>query len=243
MALPIRIPVSCTQRWEELEPAENGTRLCSRCHQHVTDFRGMSYDEVMLAHALAGGRICGVYDESQLRGDTPRRPTAPPRLVTLALGATLLSGTAAAQSSSPPSTPTVQTPLTPPRVPAADAEAAQPSPAPTDTFVIRGTVRDEEGRPLHGAMIVVEGQANRRAWTDSLGTYTLKFDERRPGESVRLRFIQLGRDGVIVDVPRKLPEMQIDATLEPSVVEIEGIVVRAAPERRSILHRVLSILR
>lgn len=242
MALHIRIPTPCTQRWEELEPAEDGTRLCSRCRQSVTDFRGMRDDEVALAHALAGGRICGVYDEAQLRGDTTRRPPAPPRLVKLALGATLLSGTAAAQSSSPPSAPTVQTPLSPLRATASDAAAAETQAAPADTFVVRGTVRDEEGKPLAGAIVVVEGgDPNRHARTDSLGAYTLALDSRPKG---RLRFAQLGRHSVLADVPPGDPAPRVDATLRIAAIELTtGIVVRAAPPHRSIFDRVLSIFR
>lgn len=239
MALNIRIPEPCTQRWEDLEPSADGTLLCTRCHQHLTDFRGMSDDEVALAHALAGGRICGVYDEAQLRGDAPRRAPTSSRLVTLALGATLLSGTAAAQSASPPSTPTVQTPLAPPRVPAANAPAAQASPAPADTFVIQGTVRDEEGRPLTGAIVMVVGETNLRARTDSLGVYSLVLGSR-PRDAIKLRFTQMSREPAIADVPADDPAPRVDATLRPAVI---GIVVPAAPQRRSIFHRVLSIFR
>lgn len=241
MALDIRIPDPCTQRWEDLERADDGTRLCSRCHQHVTDFRGMSDDEVALAHALAGGRICGVYDEAQLRGDAPRRVPTPPRLVTLALGATLLSGTAAAQSASPPSPPTVQTPLTPPRVLAADADAAQPSPAPADTFVISGTVRNEEGQPVPDAYVRVFGEGRVIARTDSLGAYTLALAER-PRRPLQLQFIRLGLRPVVVDVPA-VPEPRVDAVLTFETIDTIGLVVLATPPRRSIIQRVLSIFR
>jgi hypothetical protein len=241
MALDIRIPDPCTQRWEDLEPSADGTRLCSRCHQHVTDFRRMSDDEVALAHALAGGRISGVYDEAQLRGDTPRRPSAPPRLVTLALGATLLSGTAAAQSAAPPGTPTVQTPPSPPRVPTADADAAQPSPAPADTFVIHGTVRDEEGRPVPDAYVTVFKEEKVIARTDSLGAYTLALPEH-PRGPLRLQFIRLGLRPVVVDVPAA-PEPQVDPVLTFEAIDTIGLVVLATPPRRSIIQRVLSIFR
>lgn len=244
MALDIRIPEPCTQRWEDLEPAGDGTRLCTRCYQRVTDFRGMSDDEVALAHALAGGRICGVYDEAQLRGEAQRRGPAPPRLVTLALGATLLSGTAAAQSSPSPRAAAVQTPLLPSRTPAPDAaEAEAPPPVPADTFVIRGTVRDEQGQPLPDAFVVVVGEMNLRARTDALGAYTLRLGDLPAGERVTLQFVKLGRHGVLADVRTDDREPRVDATLPVAVVEIEGIVVRAPPQRKSIFQRLRSLFR
>jgi hypothetical protein len=244
MALDIRIPEPCTRRWEDLEPAGDGTRLCTRCQQRVTDFRGMSDDEVTLAHALAGGRICGVYDETQLRGDAQRRVPAPPRLVTLALGATLLSGTAAAQTSPSPRAAAVQTPLAPSRTPSPDAaEAEVPPPVPADTFVIRGTVRDEQGQPLPGASILVVGETNLRARTDSLGAYVLRLGDRRSGQRVTLQFIQLGRRSVLAEVSADDRAPRVDATLPAAVVEIEGIVVRATPQRQSIFQRLRSLFR
>lgn len=242
MALDIRIPDPCTQRLEDLEPSADGTLLCTRCHQHLIDFRGMSDDEVALAHALAGGRICGVYDEAQLRADTPRRAPTPPRLVTLALGATLLSGTVAAQSASPPATATVQTPQSRPGVATADVAATAPSPAPADTFVVRGTVRDEEGKPLTGVNVMVVGETVLRTLTDSLGAYALRLGERPAGQRITLRFVQLGRNPVFADVPAGDPTPRVDATLKPSTVEMEGIIIPTAA-RRSILSRLLSIFR
>ena len=242
MALDIRMPRPCTQRLEDLQPVGDGTLLCPRCDQHLTDFRGMSNDEVALAHALAGGRICGVYDEAQLGGNAPRRAPAPPRLVTLALGATLLSGTAAAQSAPPPATATVQTPQSSLRVPAADEVVAAASPASADTFVVRGTVRDEEGKPLAGAIVVVVGETDVHARTDSLGAYALALEERPAGQRITLQFMQLGRNTVLADVSAGDPAPRVDATLELAALDVVGIMVRT-PARRSILSRLLSIFR
>ena len=241
MALDLHIPNPCPMRWEELQPVGDGKRLCTRCARRVTDFRGMSDDEIAFAHAVADGPVCGVYDEAQLRSGAP---PPPPRshLVTLALGATLLSGTAAAQAPDPSPPVAVQPADPPPRT--RDAEPA-PSDAPIaeseDSFVVRGTVKDARGEPLPGAFVAMDGTPFRTR-TDSLGGFALRIHDASalPG-MVQLRFFALGYESKTLRVSRADPRPGVDIVLPTAVIAVQGIVVRAAPRRPWLLRAIRSI--
>jgi hypothetical protein len=238
MTLPISISNPCRERWDKMTPVGDGTRLCARCERRVTDFRGMSDYEIALAHALGDGRVCGVYDASQLRGGEAPPPRPRSGLVTLALGATLLSGTAAAQATGADAHPTTQpadAPSRPQRAEVAPHEAA--SPAVEDSFIVRGTVKDARGEVLPGVSVLVDNSPYR-ARTDSVGRYTLKIRGEIPLPTMlRLRFASLGYHSQIVEVSTSAADAHVDVTLGVSVLTMEGIVVPAP--RRTWLSRAI----
>ena len=238
MALDLHIPNPCPMRWEELQPTGDGVRLCTRCARRVTDFRGMSDDQIARVHAEADRPICGVYDEAQLRPRAVAPPSARSRLVTLALGATLLSGTAAAQAPGPSQSVATEPANPPPHAPDAEhAPADAPAPEVEDSFVVRGTVRNAQGQPLPDAFVEVAGTQNR-AMTDSLGRFILRIgDASARRGAVRLRFFSIGYEGRTVSVLGS-PAPGLDVVLPSAVV---GLVGPSAPRRPWLVRAFRSI--
>jgi hypothetical protein len=208
-----------------MQPTGDGRRWCARCERRITDFRGMSDGEIRLVHARSDAPVCGVYDEAQLRPAAPPPSPPRPRLVTLALGATLLSGTASAQAATTERHPSTVQPAdasTRPRDGRA-APAKAPTPAHADSFVVRGTVRTVNGRPIRDAVVLVEG-TTLHVQTDSLGGYELHVGDRAALPPVlRLRFAQVGPGHRTVEVTTALAESRVDVVLEPPTFRL-GVV-------------------
>lgn len=60
----ISIPQACHESWQQMTPVSHG-RHCQNCCKTVTDFTGMSNDEII--NYLSGNRnVCGRFDEQQL---------------------------------------------------------------------------------------------------------------------------------------------------------------------------------
>lgn len=237
MTLDLRIPSPCRQRWDDMPAADDGRRWCARCDRRITDFRGMTDDQVQLVHALSAGPACGVYDEAQLRPAAPLPSPQRSGLVTLALGATLLSGTAAAQPATVDRRPATQQPVdASTRLKETETPPAPSSPD-ADSLVVRGTVRDEDGKPLRDVLVVVGNAA--RARTDSLGGYEVRFAGRgQLPPTVWLRFAQLGRESRTFEVSTDGAEAYVDAVLETySLPLTQGIVITAVALRESFLVR------
>jgi len=239
MTLNLRIPNPCSQRWDDMPAAGDGRRWCTRCERRITDFRGMSDGEIERVHALSDVPVCGVYDEAQLRPSV--RQACPPRskLVALALGTTLLSGTASAQSAAADRHPSIVQPAdASPRPRDAEAPAEAPSPAGADTLIIRGTVRDADGRTIAGAIVRLGGTVIGTR-TDARGGYELRVGERAALPStLRLYFTQLGWSFHTVEVSSADPEPRVDVTLTPSAITLDRIVVGVVV-RESFLTRLL----
>jgi len=231
----------CDQDWNAMEPLGDGRRFCARCRHPVTDFRGMSKDEITLVHVMSDERVCGVYSPQQLApaAAEPRRCRG--GLVTLALGASLLAARADAQSAPSPAAEQAQLPRDASPAKAAVEAAATAPAAQNDTLVIRGTVRDAGTRaPLAQVVVYFERDGVRRtALTDAAGGYTLRIPD--PGsQEVRLRFGRIGYATAIATVREKRGEATADVTLTTAAVGLMGIVVTPAPrdERAAELRKV-----
>lgn len=184
---------ACTEKWEGMEILPDGRRLCARCNHPVTDFRGMTTEEISLVHALSDERVCGVYTPGQLgpeRATQPRRRS--PGLVTLALGASLLGSRAEAQVSTHPAHEQAQQPARTDRGEAEPShrQSARDDAARTDSVVIHGTVRMPDGSPVRAAIVLAEGTRSH-AVTDSAGGFVLRVDGE-PGRPVPLRVDRIG---------------------------------------------------
>jgi len=63
----ISIPTPCHERWEGMTPTAQG-RFCGQCKKNVTDFSGMSNEQVTAYMQLnAGKKMCGRFKNTQLQ--------------------------------------------------------------------------------------------------------------------------------------------------------------------------------
>lgn len=228
----------CDQDWNAMERLGDGRRFCTRCSNPVADFRGMTKHEITLVLATSDERVCGVYSPEHLRpveAPEPRRCRSP--LVTLALGASLLAARAEAQAPQPPAHEQAQLPADGQR--RENAESA-PSPsrqaATADTFVIRGTVRDETG-PLVAAMVIAAVDGRRvGATTDTSGGYVLRVPE--PGRAAMVvRVARIGYETKQTEVRPRDGETTVDFTLQTSALGLMALVVTPDAQRAMELKR------
>jgi hypothetical protein len=207
---------ACDQPWDEMEPVGDGRRTCARCERRLVDFRGLSLDEVAQIHAASEVPLCGAYAPEQITG-APRFNL--PRLVTLGVGATLLSSPGSAQTQRP----------TPPSPQDSVLARVAEEPASGDTLietkVLRVAVRDSAtGAGVPNVMVSVEGSP-RRTLTDSQGVARIQFPRGAPA-AVVLRAAILGYepDRTPVVMRGTSPEAQI--VLRQSRIEYVGVIVR-----------------
>lgn len=61
----LRIPQPCHERWEDMQPTACGT-FCAACSKEVTDFSGMSNEELLgFFHRMNGEQLCGRFRNDQ----------------------------------------------------------------------------------------------------------------------------------------------------------------------------------
>lgn len=92
--------------------------------------------------------------------------------------------------------------------------------------VIAGTVLDDEGLPVTGAGVVVEGRSSIGTVTDLDGSYMLEV----PSDAAELHFSFIGMKDVIVPIDGRT---RIDVTLVPDSELLGGVVVTALGIKRS----------
>ncbi|MXN93035.1 hypothetical protein GR160_17550 [Flavobacterium sp. Sd200] len=98
----LSIPTPCHESWEDMTPNAQG-KFCGQCQKTVTDFSGMTNDQIAIyIHLNAGEKMCGRFKKTQLESiiiQVPERiiytQTSFRRMFMLALlvvmGTTLLS--------------------------------------------------------------------------------------------------------------------------------------------------------
>lgn len=232
----------CDQNWEAMAPVGDGRRFCTRCSHPVTDFRGMTKEQITLAHVMSDERVCGVYSPDHLKPVASTEPTRGRHgLVTLALGASLLAARADAQVAERPATEQAQLPADaqPPQSAPAEAAAPHRQAAQDDTLVIRGTVRAAGDRtPVPQAIVMVAG-TQLRTVTDAAGGYTLRVPSTIRGE-LRLRVGRIGMATREVAVSARGSVAQVDVDVRMEVLVLAGIttVVQTRDESETRLRRV-----
>lgn len=60
------IPEPCTVPWEGMSPVDSERRHCFSCDKVITNFSGMSDDELVLYFKHSHGKICGLFANDQL---------------------------------------------------------------------------------------------------------------------------------------------------------------------------------
>ncbi len=94
------------------------------------------------------------------------------------------------------------------------------------TRTVSGRITDDDGEPLVGAGVFVEGQPSVGTITDIDGSYTLEI----PAGAVALRYTYIGMQDAVVPVDGR---EAIDVMLQVDATVLEGVVVTALGIKRS----------
>jgi len=92
--------------------------------------------------------------------------------------------------------------------------------------VVKGSVKDQDGMPLIGAGVLVEGFPSSGTVTDLDGRFTLDL----PAGATTLRFSYIGMEDLLVAVEGR---SYIDVVMSQDAVSLDGVVVTALGIRRS----------
>lgn len=185
----VHIPKPCHENWQHMTPAEKG-RFCGQCQKTVVDFTTMTDDEVLDTLQAATGNTCGRFLIQQL--DRPLQPTHLQRswLRVKWFWAALISGAlfankATAQKASYGDTVVVTAPKSNAEV-VTMGKLKMPDTLPV---IIHGQVTDENGMPMSGVSVMIEG-TRVGTITNALGMYELRVKE--PAASVNIQFSSVG---------------------------------------------------
>ncbi|MBC8153345.1 MAG: carboxypeptidase regulatory-like domain-containing protein [Bacteroidetes bacterium] len=191
-SLTVQIPRPCTERWDAMQPTEQG-RFCAGCQKTVVDYTNLSDRELVRRLNQASGEICG-----RLGADQVDRPLVIPNqeitrrqrwLGVLTMG--LLSWqTAQAQVKTSDPARTV---LAIPDRPIESLSNGRITPAPDTNRVITGRVvlNDSSGAiiPVSNAIVSVQLATVWQTQTDSTGTFRLLVPAEMSNTPVTIRVV------------------------------------------------------
>ncbi len=182
--MKIQIPEPCSQSWDQMTP-EAGGRHCAACAKTVTDFTRMTDAQILeVLRNSAGG--CGRFRSDQLDRQLIPLPVEKhfSFLPFYKLAASLLfvfsAGSLTAQTKKPLVTQKV------------------PSNTPQAGIRIEGSVKDQTGEPVIGAIVELLG-TNLKTSTDVGGFYTLLL----PDSALKEREVELSVSSIGYKSTRK----------------------------------------
>ena len=95
-----------------------------------------------------------------------------------------------------------------------------------ETGTVKGIVKDQEGMPLIGVGVYVEGQSSSGTVTDLDGGFSITV----PSSASALCFSYIGMEELVVEIGGR---SYIEVVLSPSTTSLDGVVVTALGIRRS----------
>ncbi|SDG44017.1 carboxypeptidase-like regulatory domain-containing protein [Chitinophaga filiformis] len=180
----ISIPTPCHESWQNMTPADKG-RFCQSCQKIVTDFSGMSDQQIISYLKTRQGNVCGRFDTEQLNreismpANTRKQPFAPIAAIVAALTIAIPSVQGKSKAEK------IQ--LVPDRLNATLQRI--------DTLpYIKGIVIDIDGTDkynLYGAAIRLKGQ-DIYSITDTSGKFELKIPGNYKEETLTLEIHLFG---------------------------------------------------
>jgi len=212
-AFQIDIPNPCDEKWANMTPTKGG-RHCDRCEKTIVDFTNKTDREIAHLYKQSDGQICGRFVTDQLKRDIILHPKSPSRNKSKAAAALLAgmlsTGTAAAQVG-----------VIAIRTEQHISEKENEITTLPHTKTISGQVTDEEGYPLIGATVFVEG-ANIGTVTDFDGKYSFEVPENT--ELIMVSY--LGFNDTKVKLDTEIEGTPVDVIMQESEACISmGIVV------------------
>jgi len=208
----IDIPEPCDEKWANMSPSKGG-RHCERCEKTVVDFTHKTDREIAYLYKQSDGQICGRFLTCQLKRDIILDPKSPSQIRSKAaavlLAGMLSAGTAVAQGG-----------ITVQRTEQHISQEEQETKTPPHIKTISGQVTDEDGYPLIGATVFVEG-ANIGTIADIDGNYSLEVPQNT--KQIVVSYIgfndtQVKLDAEIEDSPVNIIMYESDAHISMGIV-------------------------
>jgi hypothetical protein len=159
--IKISIPEPCAQKWDEMQPDNNG-RFCSSCEKTVVDFTKMD-DEGFVAYFQNIKNIpCGRLTERQLSLDIPfkSKPLLPFGKMSKYIAASMITVAALGGKVFGQNPIVIQT------SPNKDEIKKEPSDKTVESELIRGRIIDKDNNGIAEAYIVIESLDLKTATTN-----------------------------------------------------------------------------
>jgi hypothetical protein len=193
----ISIPKPCHESWQQMTPAAQG-RHCAQCCKTVTDFTGMTNNQIVNYLATANN-VCGRFDKQQLGSlnhvlytdDLPATGGWKRLALALSLITSTLSFKAIAQTQPVNVEQGPQVKLTEADVLLGKIYMQDSARSRT----ITGCVRDENNEPLPGVTIKLPS-ATFGTQTDMKGNFTLTV----PASATKFQVLFIGFKSMLVDI-------------------------------------------
>lgn len=207
----IQIPKPCHERWDEMQPAEQG-RFCAGCQKTVVDYTALSDRELVKLLAHASETSCGRFRHEQLNRPltVSNSSTATSWRQWIGLLALGLFGwqTARAQQNQAnrPSRPVSTQPARPDYAVTTLSNVITVSPEVESVITGRVMITDSSGNliPVANAYIIIgQSGGTSQTQTDRLGTYKLRLPTRllTPQLTIRAVTVEAAHGIITVDVP------------------------------------------
>ncbi|MCU0432803.1 MAG: carboxypeptidase-like regulatory domain-containing protein [Bacteroidia bacterium] len=179
-SIRIHLPEPCTVPWQSMSDAGENRRHCASCHKVITDFSGMS-DEELLRYFRKNGNLCGRFSPSQLDRviTLPRHEKRiwPKLLIPAFLTAASLQAQPAPKQMS--KLPVVK-------------ETKPGSTVTAKNITITGKVMENDTTGLPGVIVTISGKSDTTmAMSDSEGNYSIALNAN-PGDTISLEFKFIG---------------------------------------------------
>lgn len=214
--ITLSISQPCHESWNEMTPADKG-RFCLNCQKTVTDFSGMSDQQILSFLSNRQGNVCGRFHTEQLNreirvpGNTRRQPIISIAAMVAAL--TVL-------------TPSVQAQVKQERIQLAPDESTVPQPLDTLPH-ITGVVKDSTTNAvLPGAIVKIKGHAMQTV-TDSTGKFEFQIPVGIAGNDIILEVEYIGFMKREVVVPLASEIINIDILMQPVIVPMRSLTMGA----------------
>lgn len=234
--LTISIPTPCHESWDAMTPEDKG-RFCQSCQKTVTDFSGMSDQQIISYLKARQGNVCGRFHAEQLNREismlvnTRKQPFAP--IAALVAALTIAVPSVQAQSKA------AKIQMAPNR--------SNATPQLFDTLPhIRGTVVDIDGTEkyiLPGAVIMLKGQAISTL-SDTSGKFELHIPPGCREENITLEvslpgylskvFVISRHNTGYVEIPLQIDNDRIKRTMQMGAIAIiEPLDLTSRPKPNS----------
>ncbi|TPN87430.1 carboxypeptidase-like regulatory domain-containing protein [Aquimarina algicola] len=244
----------CNQVWNDMPKTDKG-RLCQQCQNTIHDFRGMSSFQIVSIHNQSNTKVCGIYDDKQLRYEPSNNLTIPskkPHFMVSAIGlffTTILhSQISEKQNTSHPVTQNYVRQNQKDSLIMPNQNPMQKD-IPIDSVkIVRGIIRDQNGEPVMGCSVFIQG-TNNGVISDFDGEYCIDVtDQFKQSDTLNLRFnfIGYGRKNITIKQSDFLNfnEFKSDVFLEDNKVELTEFVVTVRPPlHKRIWYKVRNIFR
>jgi hypothetical protein len=196
----LKIEDPCSEDWQTMDEEEI-SRFCNKCQKSVINFADMSDKEIYNYLEKSDSKICGRFKNEQLN-----RPIINPnynpnyheksKYLPILAGMLLMTGNEIANATDSTSTNKVSSYITPSSSPDSTkaitkSDSVEKAENKEEYYIIKGSVKDEENKPIFGAIIRVKGTTFGDK-SDKDGNFTIKIPKKSCTENIKLTSTYVG---------------------------------------------------